>query len=342
MSFYTLISRKKILDKKFVKITIISSILIINVVALLNYYIDPLRMFQHSNILNNKQLDFNERQQKTNYLYFNNISYKNVMIGSSRTTYLNEKHFYPETFNYACNDMSPYEYEKFLEYFTYINKNEPEIIILGVDFFGTAIERNQRFEKQNYLKNSIDPFYRFKTLYNLKLAEYSIKNIRQNVKIKKPYYSRDNIKLIPEHYFIDSQEKINETLVRFNDYEYDKNLKIYYKNLKESYKNSKFIIFTTPITVDQLNEYKQKDLMNYYFKWLTELVDVFDEVYHFAYHNEVTNDLSYFFDAGHAKPKISQHIADFILDRESKLNNFGLKLTKDNLEYYKSQYNVDK
>lgn len=338
MNFYTLIFKKKIVDKKFVKITIISTLVIINFVALLNYYIDPLRMFQHNNMFNNKQLDFNERQQKTNYLYFNNISYKNVMIGSSRTTYLNEKHFYPETFNYACNNMSPYEYEKFLNYFTYINKKEPEIIILGIDFFGTAIERNQRFEKQNYLKNTIEPLYRFKALYNLRLAEYSIKNIRQNIKIKKPYYSRDNIKFTPEHYFIDDQAKVDETLVKFKNYEYDKNLKEYYKNLKKSYKNSKFIVFTTPITINQLEEYKQKGLLNYYFQWLNELVEVFDVVYHFAYPNEITNNLSYFFDAGHALPKISPHIADFILDRESKLEGFGIKLTKDNLYYFESNY----
>lgn len=340
MNFYTLIFKKKLLNKKFVKIAIISSFIIINFVALLNYYIDPLRMFQHSNVLNNKQVDFNERQQKTNYLYFNENSYKNVMLGSSRTTYLNEQHFYSGTFNYACNDMSPYEYEKFLEYFTYINKKEPEIIILGIDFFGTAIERNQRFEKQNYLKNTIEPYYRFKSLYNLKLAEYSIKNIRQNIKIRKPYYSRDNIKFIPEHYSIDNQEKINDTLVKFKNYKYDKNLKEYYMNLKKLYKNSKFIIFTTPVTVHQLNEYEQRDLMQNYLEWLTELIDVFGEVNHFAYSNEITNDLSYFFDAGHAKPKVSQHIADFVLENDVKLKDFGIKLTKDNFEYYKNSHQV--
>lgn len=340
MNFYTLIFKKKLLNKKFVKIIIVSTFIIINFVALLNYYIDPLRMFHHSNVLNNKQIDFNERQQKTNYLYFNENSYKNVMLGSSRTTYLNEQHFYSGTFNYACNDMSPYEYEIFLEYFTNISKKEPEIIILGIDFFGTAIERNQRFEKQNYLKNTIEPYYRLKSLYNLKLAEYSIKNIRQNIKIRKPYYSRDNIKFIPEHYFIDNQEKINETLVKFKNYEYDKNLKEYYKNLKKLYKNSKFIIFTTPITVYQLNEYEQRNLMQYYFEWLSELIDVFGEVYHFAYSNEITNDLSYFFDAGHARPEVSQHVADFILDKDSKLKDFGIKLTKDNFRYYKNSYQV--
>lgn len=340
MNFYTLIFKKKLLNKKFVKIIIVSTFIIINFVALLNYYIDPLRMFQHSNVLNNKQVDFNERQQKTNYLYFNENSYKNVMLGSSRTTYLNEQHFYPDTFNYACNDMSPYEYEKFLEYFTYINKKEPEIIILGIDFFGTAIERNQRFEKQNYLKNTIEPYYRFKSLYNLKLAEYSIKNIRQNIKIRKPYYSRDNIKFIPEHYSIDNQEKINDTLVKFKNYKYDKNLKEYYMNLKKLYKNSKFIIFTTPVTVHQLNEYEQRDLMQNYLEWLTELIDIFGEVNHFAYSNEITNDLSYFFDAGHAKPKVSQHIADFVLENDVKLKDFGIKLTKDNFKYYKNSHQV--
>jgi len=73
VSFFILISREKSAYRKFIIITLIISLTMINIVAGINYYIDPLRMYSHNHENNSKQLDFNERQQKTNYLkYVNN------------------------------------------------------------------------------------------------------------------------------------------------------------------------------------------------------------------------------------------------------------------------------
>ena len=67
-------------------------------VVSLNYVIDPLWVFSHSNALNNKQPVFNERQQKTNKLYFgldNNETqqYDSLMIGSSRGAMFDQNDF---------------------------------------------------------------------------------------------------------------------------------------------------------------------------------------------------------------------------------------------------------
>ncbi|WP_419769431.1 MAG: hypothetical protein ACNI3C_08765 [Candidatus Marinarcus sp.] len=342
MNFYTLIFKKKLSYKSLISRFLIFTFIFINIIALLNFLIDPLRMFSHSNRFNNMQSDFDERQQKTNNLYFVKSDYNNLILGSSRSTYLNQNYFYDKTFNYSANGMSPYEYEIFIDNFAKITKKDIKKIIIGIDFFGTAIEKNKDFIHENYLKNSMSFMYRYKNLYNLKLAKYSIKNIRQNFKTNKAYYSRDNVKFTPPNYVLDDKKKIINSLVKFKQYEYDYRLKEYYFNLKNKYKNSEFIIFTMPITVNQLEEYEKNGLLESYFQWLNDLVEVFGEVNHFAYPNKITQDLSYFFDAGHALPKISIYMADFIMNNDKQLDNFGIKLTKENFNSFKKNYKLIK
>lgn len=177
--------------RKFLSVVILSVMSIIGIIAVVNYTIDPLRTFSHSNVLNNKQVDFDERQQKTNYLYFVNHDFDSILIGSSRTTYIDQTLFKNEkVFNYAANGMSPYEYDKFISNFIAVTGHSPKKIYIGLDFFGTNIYENQMYKERGldreFLNETMRSGYRYKKLLNIKLFKYSIKNIRQNMKVKKP------------------------------------------------------------------------------------------------------------------------------------------------------------
>lgn len=337
MNFYTL-TFKKYSNKQFIKYLFIIVFCLINIVAAINYYIDPLRMFSHHNTFNQKQVDFNERQQKTNYLKYINNDFSSVMLGSSRTTYINQYDFQGyKLFNYAANQMSPYEYHSFLYNFTKITKKQPKYIILGVDFFGTSVEKNINYPKEKYLINTQDPFYRLKSLYNIQLVKHSIKNIRQMFNANKPFYSRNNIKTPPKTYKINNLKDIKRKINKYKNYKYDSNYKEYLISLKNTYKDSKFIIFSTPVTNHQLLEYEKNGYLNSYFHWLNDLVDVFGEINHFMYPNAITKDTTYFFDANHIYPKTGKLIAKFISSKV-KYKNFGIILNKKNIQKFIQDY----
>lgn len=348
MNFFISIFNKQYTYKKFVQASIIAIFIIANCIALLNYYIDPLRLFQHKNSLNEKQLDFNERQQKTNYLKFvampQQLNFESILLGSSRTTYIDQNVFKQlHVYNYAANNMSPYEYKKFIDYFTHITGREPKNIILGVDFFGTAIEKNKEYSHENFLAQTKSTT-RWQKLYSFKVLEYSIRNIKQIRKTTKPFYNRDNIKFIPntDHFRPKSSIEIANHFRQFKHYEFDNELKAYYINLKQQYPNSNFIIFTTPISMYQQKSYEMKNYLQYYFKWLRELVDVFGEVHHFMYPNTITKNLNNFFDAEHMLPSTGAQLASYLSSQKKTTDtDFGITLTKDNIEKFIREYPIN-
>jgi len=338
VNFYTLISKQGITERRFLLIVLFSVMFIIGVIVIVNYTIDPLRTFSHSNALNNKQVDFDERQQKTNYLYFVNHDYESVMLGSSRTTYISQNLFKDEkVFNYAANGMSPYEYKRFLEYFVAITGHAPKKIYIGMDFFGTNVYENKNYKEKGidreFLKETMRKGYRYRKLLNIKLFEYSIKNIRQNIKTKKPYYTRDNVKYITNDKI--SYERIKKGAKVFEKYAYDKHIIEYYKLLKEKYPTSEFVVYTTPVYIKRLQNIHEAGLDPYYFTWLRGMVDVFGEVHHFMYDNRFSEDETNYFDTAHFKPSRGYILVESIQGKQT--NHYMTLLNKDNIEPFISK-----
>lgn len=73
--------------------TLLTVIIILISVILLNYLNDPLWVFNHKNHYNKTRLGFNERQQKTNLLYFDQKDYDSILLGNSKVTYINQNKF---------------------------------------------------------------------------------------------------------------------------------------------------------------------------------------------------------------------------------------------------------
>jgi len=316
--------------KKYINYFILSVASILTLIAIINYTVDPYWTFSHSNILNSKQIDFNERQQKTNYLYYINKDYEGLIIGSSRTTYINQEKLQGKIFNYAANGMYPYEYKYYIKTFKKITKKPPKIIILGMDFFGTDKSINHQFKKLNTLEHSKEFLYKYKLLFNYDVIKYSIKNIKQHIKISKPFYNRQNIKNIAQINNIDIQ--IKKGLRGLDTYQYDNQLPTYFSNLKKEYPKSKFIIYTTPVYVDQFKLYMNNNLQNNYFRWIKSLIDIFGEVHNFMIIDKHTTNKNNFFDSNHATPKFCNTIANSLNQTNS---DFGVILNKNNFDTFK-------
>jgi len=341
VNFYTSIFNKKIKFKKSVFYIFIIFFIVMNSVAFINYLVNPMWAFDSPKFSSLKQLDFDERQQKTNYLYFINNRYDNVILGSSRTTYLNQNRFdnlLGDTYNYACNAMSPYEFENFLEHFTKMTHHKPKNIILGLDFFGMNKKTNKLFSSKKYYKEIFSKFYRLKILYNLKVLQFSIKNIKELYKNKKAYYDSNQIKHIPFKRGVELENHIKATLKHFVPFKYDNDIVKYYEQLKYEYNKSNFIIFTPPITYQQLILNHNDNLDEYYFKWLRSLVKIFGKVYHFMYPSDFTKNINNFYNANHFHDISGDKISKDIVDGINGEVKFGIILNKDNIEDFISSY----
>lgn len=295
----------------------------------LNFTIDPYWTFKHSNVLNNKQIDFDERQQKTNYLYFVNNKFDSLLLGSSRTTYIREDAFYTKVFNYSSNGMYPYEYEYFINIFKKLTGQTPRKIILGVDFFGSNQNENQKPHKQQYYENTTEHLYKLKLLLNYNVLRYSIQNIKQNFALKRNYYNRERIKNIKPTKDLNTQ--ILSTIKYLKNYQYDNNLLPYWSILQNKFQDSEFIVFTTPITMTQLKAYRDAGLVTFYFQWLHDLVNAFGSISHFMTINAYTADDNNFFDSNHFTPSFGKLIAQELL---SKRNKIGIILDKTTIDDY--------
>ena len=105
-------------SKKFLKIVLGLSFFVAILIGGVNYIVDPLWMFDHSNKFNQKQDGFDERQQKTNYIYFKSKGYfDGILLGSSRATFVNQNDFKNmNIFNYSSSSMQPFEYKGYIDF----------------------------------------------------------------------------------------------------------------------------------------------------------------------------------------------------------------------------------
>jgi len=316
------------------------TILILLGAAGFNAWIDPLWTFDHAHRFNCIQAGFNERQQKTNHITFTNKKYHSLVLGSSRVTYINQQEFdHGPTYNYAVNNMLPYEYADYIDYAVECNGQEFEVIYIGLDFYAT--NRNltlpNRFEDPQFYIQAANKFgYRFWNLLSLDALEYSWQNL-QSSRTGLPVnfaYDRHNVKTLQPTTPQEKEQRIAANLEWYGkeayggDYEYG-DIKSILKSLPERYPNTRFVVFTTPIAEPLYQEMIKAGRLPDYQRWLQECTQVFGQVYDFTTPNSVTRNLEYFYDASHVYPEVGTWIAHRIsgIEDPSIPEDFGVLVT---------------
>lgn len=330
--------------RNFFTIVIIITILIIGT---FNYSIDPLWTFTHSNKFNNIQYGFNERQQKTNYIYNRKLdNFDGILLGSSRSTFINQNDFYNmKIYNYALASMYPYEYKGYIDFAKEINNgNDFKYIIIGLDFFGTKIPTNIKFKNPEfYIENTKSILYRLKMLFTVDTVQKSIANLENSFSGQKQYYDRNNIKyqekLSEEERMQNYTKSLKGHILSLSEpeYNYNENYIKILKDIKKDNPTSKFIIFTPPVTADLLVSIIQKaNRLSEYKKWLHELIEVFGEVNHFMTINSITKNLQNYPDDDHAYPHVVKLVANKLSGKvnDNIPQDFGIIINKENIDNF--------
>lgn len=333
-------------EKSFTITTILLIAVCIMPIAIFNYWMDPMWTFGMDHKSNEVQTVINERQQKTNDLYFNHNRYDTLLIGSSRTTYIDQHEFSNRNvYNYAVADLSFKDYDQMIEFAKAQKGADIDTIIIGVDFFKTSIgETSADSDFHTYIEQAKEPFYRYKNLFSLDVLDYSRHNYRLSKAgeiVEARNYNRANVarafQIAPEEIARETADKIDKfrnEFYRDEKYEYNKEFKDMLETIQHNNPNTTFILFTTPIYTGLFDALIEEGRYPDYVGWLEDITDVFGEVYHFMYPNSVTNDLNNYFDGHHFYPHVGTMMAHVISGerRADEPEDFGVLIKKDALE----------
>lgn len=302
-------------SKKWFYKTLISLLLILFLVILINYFNDPLWVSDRNNFFNQEQQGFNERQQKTNKIFFTKEKYNSVMVGNSKVTYIDQNQFKNgKLFNYAVSDMRPDEYYDYIEFFKEQMGN-PKYILLGIDF-NSCLKRDIKIVDPNfYIKNTKSQFYQLKQLLSYDSLIYSLRNLLKNFSDKKTIYNRGNIK-IKIAYKIDEDLQPNvkyweeEAEDIYKKAQYNDNFKTNLSKIRQNNPNSKVITIFLPDFFPKFLFYDKSK--KFYDKCIKQAEQESDLVYNFMYFNKLTIDPKNYYDGAHFRPKIGKIIMDNI------------------------------
>ena len=315
-------------------------------VAGVNAAIDPLAYFTHAHRLNRIQPVFDERAQKTNWLAARPDQFDAVLLGSSRSTYIDQRDFAPwRMFNYAVNAMWPGEYREYLDHVAAVNGRPPDLVVLGVDFFGSrrGIVGQWR-PPEYYLKQIGDVGVMSSSLMSLHLLGRSIQTAALSLGLigsaeEMDYYDRNNIRHFKQ--LINADYRAHEVLhdlaafkkAVYGHYIYNGDLRRLWTDLRAAYPNTRFLVFTTPISDPMFALMVQQGRLDDYGRWLADLTAAFGQVWDFMGLNSVTTDLSRYRDAQHFDPGIGRLIVDRLLERPlpPEHEDFGRRVTPGSL-----------
>lgn len=323
------------LSKSFL-ITFIGLLLIV----FTNIIIDPLGVFKHKIVFNKIQNGFNERLQKTTqikYKYNNLKDIDTLIFGSSRTTYYDQTKFENlNAFNYAFAFAMPQQFDFYIDFARKIKQDHFKNIILGLDFYGTKEYDKNEFDDKNIIQE-IDNNLVLAKFFSIDLLKQSLINIKNYLSNSAGHrgYTRDNIVIVDNVQENIVEEIALKRIVNYHNYEnynYNKNYENEMKILLSKNKDSKFIIFTTPLSDPFLKRIlNDENLSNGYYRWIKDMVRVFDEIYFFTYNNYYsTNYKKLSKDGDHYYPEAVENIS-MSITRKEKINNDGIIINNSNI-----------
>ena len=332
--------------KNWLKISLIILSIILISIGVFDLFMDSFWCFNHKHQYNSVQKGTNERQQKANYIYFTSNKYNTLLVGSSRTTYMNRHAFKGmNVFNFSATGMRPQEYLTYINFVIQDSRQPIKTIILAVDFFGYLNYGAFMYNNApSIVQASKSPYYRWKLLFTYDALNNSFRNLRDYLNPQKhsDRYNRDNVKSRFKIPAVGSK-KLQLLAVQKDSLEYSRaeysskpnpEFNRIMNTIKEAHQDKQFIIYTTPVTNVLFKTMVQTGHYNDYENWLRKLVSIYGTVYHFMYINTIgDNFIDNFADCNHAYPETNAIVArKIITQNKDEPKDFGIILTSENIE----------
>lgn len=328
-------------------------VLVITIVSVFNYYIDPYNVFHNDNHFNfyRPSLNKNHRISKIPELKLMKTKIDAVWIGSSRTGWYSSEEYdsfvakktiknmfingcsFKETITMAKNAM--------------IIRPEIKEIYIGLDFsmFKTGIEKSNALlptKSKKLVKEEVLPL-----LFSLDTFSCSIKTLSKNLKLKKLQRKKDTASIIAN---FGEEKQVNKKVIHkfkntikeyyadcYHNFELDESkvdeLKAFIEYANENGK--KVVFFITPMHMTERILFEGTNALEDFYKLKVKLAEI-QPFYDFATVDEfstekISVDMQHFRDAVHAYPRLRKKITNKLFGKDE---NYGVLITKDNVHKY--------
>ena len=310
-----------------------------------NYWIDPLWNFAHSHKYNDVQFAFDERQQKTNYLNSRPFDYDNLLIGTSRVTYMDATKFRGEkVFNYALSALHIDEYLPYIRYAAEKKGGDFNVVYMELYYNSYKESGNPNNSPDSYFDKSESFLYKYKTLFSYSTYKRAKENFgysKGNLYEGARYYTRENVGKTSF-----ASERMDAKLERYinsinkessiNSFVYSDSYKDKLRDIIEAFPDTKFVVFTDPMPLK-----KQQAILGIpgyregYVRWYKEMVDIFGEVHSFQGKTSITENNESFFDVSHYLPDVGDKMIEALQDPEGNQDILTV-VNADNIDEYLS------
>ncbi len=346
-------------SKTWIIVFVVLSVVGINIIAMLNYMVDPYSIFD----TNNFKKYYHNKYRITNSLILKREEFDTLIIGTSRTQRAinpSNKNLEGKTYNLSMPASNVYEIKQIFD-FIVENQNNLDTIIYGVDFLTFSDKRYPRKQFKESLFSNKNEYYStlLKILYSPETTKDSTRNIQYNINERASNYSdgyrekgspktknlKKSFKKILTNNFLVNRENYacyNNSIERhemFRDI-----LNLTYK------KNIKLKLFIPPLHYRQYMALYHLGLFDIYIDWIKDISKKVNEVneehrsnlielYDFSNLNYITTEkipdnnkdkMKYHFESSHYTSKTG----DIILDRLYGKNSFGNQLNNINIDTY--------
>ena len=285
---------------------------------------------------------FDERLQKTNLILNRGLSADGVLIGSSRTTYIDPGSFKQERyFNYAVGNIFSSEYPGMVHAASMAGTLKS--VVIGLDFYATNRNHPHHYFRplEYYVANAKRET--IGSLLSIDGVGYAWKSIRCTLRLEcHEYYDRDFVKhmtRLPERR--DRDGKILRQLELYTrdlygaSYVWDDKFADYLSSMKQVHPTVRFTAFTTPVSYPLFSLLVQQGRLEDYERWLRTTVAQWGSVWDFMGVNSVTQNLDLYVDAHHFVPEVGRWIANRMEGRDSDVpDDFGVLVTAANIDQH--------
>lgn len=315
-------------------------------IASFNYYVDPLWNFNHQNDHNVHQISFDERQLKVNYLAHNKGKYDTLLVGTSRTTYINQNDLTGmNAYNFSASSLDISEYGPYISYASQQNAEDFKTIVLEVYPF--QYPGSKEFPDASvFIANNEAPFYKIKSLFSFDTFKKSSNNYTQADKKTPPgfrIYNRENVVSVERI----SEEELNANIQKGLSKEKTISTDIKsvgyteaLQKIKADNPNSQFIVYSPPYYYERTVKIFNSDAgLAYYRDWLEDCIEVFGGIVDFTTFNDISMEKDHYFDTHHFYPETGTKIANDIASfNKNDTLKYGTYVNEKNLEQFMQQF----
>lgn len=312
------------------------------IVGVFNFYADPNYIFNNNSVINKYRAGFNEREIKINFLESRNQpTYDAVILGASRSTYLNTYLFTNEkVFNFSVSNMNSEEFLDFADYFKKYSTNKMKIYLF-LDYIGMTTSQKSSFNETYLNVGGIE--YLLSSLFSFSTTKRSSQNLLNSIKQTSGHRAYlSNLDVIKD----DVDKEISKRITSEQSKLYYKNIVVdehlednfdkYFDNLKllsNRFGLENITVTTSPISLEYLIEiYSQDELFQLYLQWIKALCEIYDSVNFMTYSNDFTNNFQLnSWDGNHIYPE-SFKKSFLVLDIDN--TKYTTVLTKQNVDKF--------